>query len=121
MWWSSARPRWASITANSRFARIVDRDVGVLAREVELVGGMVGRSRLRSTELVGCRLGDEGVEDLIERRCDLVREVHASDGLEQRSRPQGGGEVLGPGPFGAIHGETDLCTPQHRRPNTGSL
>ena len=49
-------------------ARIVDADVGELARDVELVDGAVAWSRLCNAELVACRLGDEGAEDFVQRR-----------------------------------------------------
>jgi hypothetical protein len=49
-------------------ARIVDADVGELARDVELVDGAVAWSRLCNAELVVCRLGDEGAEDFVQRR-----------------------------------------------------
>jgi hypothetical protein len=49
-------------------ARIVDADVGELARDVELVNGAVAWSRLWNAELVACRLGDEGAEDFVQRR-----------------------------------------------------
>jgi len=49
-------------------ARIVDADVGELARDVELVDGAVGRLRLSNAEFVACRLGNEGAEDFVQRR-----------------------------------------------------
>jgi hypothetical protein len=49
-------------------ARIVDADVGELARNVELVNGAVAWSRLCNAELVACRLGNEDAEDFVQRR-----------------------------------------------------
>ena len=97
---------------------VVDGDIGEPAAEMELVRDLVGGQGQRHARLVDGGLGDERTDDLVERFDELFREMSVSDGLEQRERTNGGGEVLGPSSLCAVtmgdsgeHAATDYRTP----------
>ena len=102
-------------------ADVVDGDIGEPAAEMELVRDLVGGQGQRRARLVDGGLGDERAEDLVERCDEVFREMSVSDGLEQRERTDGGGEVLGPCSLGAVAVSDSGREHAHRLANVRSL